>query len=354
MKMSFKLISPEDQLRLIAEAVPAMIWVCGIDKKRIFFNKSWLIFTGRTLDEKLEEHWAESIHPDDVKGYFQIFSEAFENRREFKVEYRLRKFNGDYRWIFDHGVPHYTEENEFMGFVGSCIEIQDMKEANDRKDEFISAASHELKSPVTIMKVYVQMLQELLMAARQEKMNLYLLKVEHQIDRLAKLINNLLDLTKIQANSLQLEKDYFSFKDLINEIEENHNASISSHRLEVQGDCNFWLYADKVRLGQVLHNIIDNAKKYSPHADKISLSISCDGQEAKICIVDYGIGIPPEDQLRIFDRFFRAANANKKSFPGLGIGLYLAMQIIRQHSGSLKVESETGSGSTFILTLPVK
>jgi PAS domain S-box-containing protein len=352
--MNFKLIPPEEQSRLIAEAVPVMIWACGIDKKRNFFNKSWLAFTGRKLKEELDDRWAENIHPDDLTRYFNTYSDAFDCRKEFKIEYRLRKFNGDYRWLFDHGVPHYTAEDEFSGFVGSCIEIQEMKEADDRKDEFISAASHELKSPVTTMKAYIQMLQELTMATQQGEYKFYLLKVEQQINKLIKLIGNLLDLTKIQANNLQLDKESFKFKDLMDEIEENHNASTSSHRLEVQGDSDFVVFADRDRLGQVLYNLIDNAKKYSPHADKISLHVSCDGQDVKIRITDYGIGISSEDQLKIFDRFYRSANASKKSFPGLGIGLFLSMQIIRGHNGNIQVESESGNGSTFILRLPVK
>lgn len=348
----FKSIPQEEQLMLIAEAVPAMIWACGIDKKRNFFNKTWLIFTGRSLKEELKEHWVENIHPDDVKRYIKRYSDAFDCRKKFKIEFRLRKFNGEYRWIFDHGVPHYTAEGKFLGFVGSCIDIQEMKEADDRKDEFISAASHELKSPVTIMKAYVQMLREVAVATQQGKSGHYLAKVEEQINKLIKLINNLLDLTKIQTNTLQLDKDTFKFKDLIDEIEESH-ASISSHRLEVQGDSDFVVFSDKDRLAQVLYNLIDNAKKYSPHADKILVDISCDGRDARIRITDYGIGISSEDQLMIFKRFYRGTNANKKSFPGLGIGLFLSMQIIREHNGTLQVESEYGKGSTFILTLPV-
>lgn len=340
--------------KLIAEAVPVMIWACGTDKKRYFFNKSWLNFTGRSLEEESGENWLENVHPDDIKHYLNTFFDAFGSQKEFKVKFRLRKYNGNYRWLFDHGVPYYTAENEFAGFVGSCTDIQEIKEADNRKDEFISAAGHEMKSPVTTMKAYIQMLQQLTPTTQQEEHKLYLSKVEHQINKLLKLIGDLLDLSKIQADRLQLDKDSFKFKDLLDEITENYDASITSHRLELNGNPDFNIFADKDRLGQVLNNLIDNAKKYSPHADRISLHVSCDGQQATISITDYGIGISTEDQLKIFDRFYRSSSVTKKSFPGLGIGLFLSMQIIRRHNGTIQVESKSGNGSTFILRIPVK
>ena len=351
--MTFKLIPISEQSRIIADVAPVMVWMSGTDKNRFYFNKRWLDYTGHSLEEEFNEAWIKDLHPEDVDRYLQEYSAAFDKRQEFKAEYRLRNNQGEYRWFMDHGVPYFSDENVFLGYVGSCNEIQSIKEVDQRKDEFINAASHELKTPVTTMKVYTQMLMDLMTSIGHDQGKVYTLKIEQQTNKLLKLISNLLDLTKIQANRFELEKEDFNFRELMDELIENHEATITTHTIELIGDCDFVLRADRDRIGQVLYNLIDNAKKYSPHADKITIKVTRTDQELKIEITDYGIGISPEDQARIFERFYRAGFEHKTSFPGLGIGLFLSMQIIREHHGHLNVKSSPGQGSTFALSLPL-
>ena len=122
----------EQQLRVITEATPVMIWLAGTDKLCYYFNKSWLDFVGRTIQQEIGNGWAENVHPDDFERCLQIYLSHFDTRQPFEMEYRLRHRSGEYRWILDHGVPRYTPEGTFEGYVGGCLDIHDQKEAAEK------------------------------------------------------------------------------------------------------------------------------------------------------------------------------------------------------------------------------
>lgn len=237
-------------------------------------------------------------------------------------------------------------------YQGLEKEIQRTRELDRRKDEFIGIASHELKTPLTSIKGYVQILERIMAEMKHEKAKYYLDKTNVYIDRLNGLISDLLDVSKIQAGKLQFNVSEFSFSDLVTESIGGIQPLSPSHKIEVKGNVRIKVKGDRNRLEQVMTNLLSNAIKYSPEAERVVVSIEKGAGELKVGVKDFGIGIGKKDQKRIFERFFRSGSVEQK-FSGLGIGLYISQEIVRRHGGKMWVESEEGKGSTFYFSIPV-
>lgn len=230
--------------------------------------------------------------------------------------------------------------------------ITEQREIEKRKDDFLSIASHELKTPLTTVKGYMQLLKRFTLNNPDEKLTGIVHKTNLYINRLDELITELLDVSRIQTGNLKLHREPFDFDKMISEVVDGLQAATSTHRIEVLGSAVNWYVGDESHLVQVISNLLANAIKYAPDTDLITVHLSLAGSYLKVSVKDYGIGITPEDQKKIFERFFRVSGIQYR-FPGMGIGLYICEQIIANHSGNLWVESEPGEGSTFSFTLPL-
>lgn len=226
-------------------------------------------------------------------------------------------------------------------------DIADRIEADKKKDEFISIASHELRTPVTSLKAYTQILQMTFDEAKNEKAASMLAKMDNQVDKLTGLIVDLLDVTKIDKGELIFEQHEFDFNELVKEIAEEMQRTTHTHSIQLELSPCERIEGDKNRIGQVITNFISNAIKYSPDANEVILSTACENNIVKLSVRDFGIGIREEEQSRIFRRFFRATSKTNYTFPGLGLGLYISAEIIKRHGGRIYFESTEGSGSTF-------
>lgn len=225
-----------------------------------------------------------------------------------------------------------------------------------RKDEFISLASHELKNPLASMKAFTQMGLKALAKGQTTPAKRYLKKVAEQTERLERLINDLLDISKIQAGKLEFKKESFPLLDLINDTVEATQMLTKTHKIIVRstGHRNgLHVFIDKERISQVLTNLLLNAIKYSPNGRRIIVTVGRTRKEAMVCVKDFGIGITLQQQEKIFERYYRAHDTEEKTYPGLGIGLYISQEIIKQSGGEMRVESKEGSGSSFRFTLPL-
>ena len=226
------------------------------------------------------------------------------------------------------------------------------RELERRKDDFISMASHELKTPVTSIKVFTQILER----SSKEKGDImalkYLVRMGDQIDRLTNIINELLDVSRIQTGRLELNLEPTSLRNLIEETCENIQATVVDHKIKCYGDELDIINIDKYRTGQVLVNLLTNAVKYSPSGGEVEMEYKNRPDDVLVSVRDQGIGIPEEYHDRIFERFYRVYDKNEKTFPGLGMGLYISSEIIKKHGGRIWVESKEGEGSTFYFTLP--
>ena len=232
-------------------------------------------------------------------------------------------------------------------------DIERRIELDRLKDEFLSMASHELKTPVTSLKAFTQVLQMTFEKEKNYKAADLLSKMNKQIDKLNRLIVDLLDITKANKGELKFDIEDFNFNKLVEEIVEEMQRTTGTHTIKMELAGSEIIKGDRNRIGQVITNLISNAVKYSPNAYVIVVESSVDGNNVKLCVKDHGIGIPAEEQSKIFNRFYRAHGKNKHStFPGLGLGLYISSEIIKKHSGDINFASEEDKGSTFCFTLP--
>jgi signal transduction histidine kinase len=225
------------------------------------------------------------------------------------------------------------------------------KELEKQKDDFIGIASHELKTPLTSVKAYTQVMQRQFIKRNDTTGTESMIKVNAQLDKLTSLVEDLLDVTKIEAGRLRFKPSEFDFNKLAQEVVEEMSLSFETYRIMLKGSASKKIYADRERIKQVLLNLTDNAIKYSPHDSKVVVKLESSA-ELKVSVQDYGIGIAKHKQSHVFDRFFRISGPQAESFPGLGLGLFISSEIIRRSGGRIWVKSRGGSGSTFGFNLP--
>ncbi|RYE36046.1 MAG: PAS domain S-box protein [Sphingobacteriaceae bacterium] len=244
-------------------------------------------------------------------------------------------------------------EGEYKDRILIAIEdITERREIERRKDDFLSIASHELKTPLTTVKGYVQMMARYMPQNADEKFKNIVDKTSIYVERLNSLLAELLDVSRIQTGHIELHKELFDFDKVVHETVEGIQAATKSHHITIIGKATNQFKGDESHIVQVINNLLANAIKYAPDSPEITIYLSLVSDYLKVSVTDNGMGINPEDQKRIFDRFFRVGEIQQR-FPGMGIGLYVCEQIIKNHGGSLWVESEKGNGSTFSFTLPL-
>lgn len=231
--------------------------------------------------------------------------------------------------------------------------VETQKKAMEKKDEFITIASHELKTPVTSIKGYVQILRYGFQKEGNTIAASLLGKVDTQINKLTSLISDLLDVKKIETGKLHYRKEFFDYNELVKEIIEETGRVLPRHAIKHNLDETVMVYGDRNKIGQVITNFIDNAGKYSPASDKIIIQTLKDENKIKLMVQDFGIGIPSEQQNMVFERFYRVTGENENTYSGLGLGLYISYEIIKRHDGNIGVKSEEGKGSTFYFELPI-
>jgi two-component system CheB/CheR fusion protein len=232
-------------------------------------------------------------------------------------------------------------------------DITRSKQLEQQKDEFMSIASHELKTPVTSVKAYTQILGQRFRKVEDMKSVELVGKMDSQLDKLTHLIGDLLDITKIEAGRIQFHESYFDFNELVEETVEELQLTTEKHRIVKKLQPTRTVYGDHDRLGQVLTNFMTNAIKYSPRADKIIVKTVVDKDNITLYVQDFGVGLSQEDQAKVFERFYRVGGSNQNTYPGLGLGLYIASEIIKRHKGRVWVESKKAKGSTFCFSLPM-
>lgn len=276
------------------------------------------------------------------KGIYSKLVEVIETgvAKEHELYYH---YNGMDKWV------RFVAVKINSGVGVSFSDITQAKSLDKQKDEFIGLASHELKTPLTSIWGYLQLLEQ---AEKVEMNKRYISKILTQVKRLQSLIADLLDVSKIQAGKLKLQRTDFSLNDLIDECIESTRLSNTGYEILREGERNgFFVSADRSRIEQVITNLISNAIKYSPGSNKVIVKLERKNNKAIVSITDFGIGITPQEQNKIFERFHQV-NSNKK-FQGLGLGLYISRDIVERHNGRIWLESEPGKGSTFHFSLPL-
>ncbi|EFH81573.1 PAS domain S-box protein [Ktedonobacter racemifer] len=251
-------------------------------------------------------------------------------------------------------APILNTQNEIIAGVVVFIDISERKRLEQLKDNFISMVSHELKTPVTSIKGYTQLLQKHFQRSDEKQSLYFLAKMNYQLDKLTDLINEILSISQLDLGMLNLRPKVFDLVEVVREELESQQATTATHKLQLKGVEKLTITGDCERIGQVIHHLVSNAIKYSPGRKQVCIEICHSDQAALIHIQDYGIGIDSEHFSRLFERFYRVDEPLEQTFPGLGIGLYLAHEIIQRHQGHIWVESQKGQGSTFSFSLPLQ
>lgn len=265
----------------------------------------------------------------------------------------VHKQTKEVRWSIITSTVILSDEKRPFLVINVIQDITRLKELEQRKDTFISMASHELRTPVTSVKAYTQLLIKKFEREHYNEAVVYLGRMDAQINKLTNLIKDLLDVSKAQAGKLEYAQECVDIDALIQETIETVQQTSTTHRFFVHGNSRVFVNGDGERLGQVLINLLNNAIKYSPGANRVDIEVDTSPDVVRITVRDYGIGIPQEHQDKLFERFYRVSTAKDNTFPGLGIGLYIAYEIVLRHGGKLWLESEEGQGSAFSISLPL-
>ncbi|MFA9288685.1 MAG: CHASE domain-containing protein [Weeksellaceae bacterium] len=245
--------------------------------------------------------------------------------------------------------------NRMTNAIEKIYNYRRVQEALRIRDEFLSIASHELKTPITSLNIYLDLLKKQFAKELSKMQITYIVKARSQADKLTNLINDLLDISKIERGKIEYRDDEFDMVAVIQEVVDSIKKAHPTHAIIVNGRITRQFVGDKDRISQVIINLLNNAIKYSPQADRVVISLSQTKEAITIKIQDFGIGIDKRYHKKIFSRFFRASSGDEAAnFPGLGIGLYVSYEIVRRHNGTIEVESKVGEGSSFIVKLPFK
>jgi PAS domain S-box-containing protein len=349
----------EERLRLALNSTGLGTWELIIATNEIKCDSRCLELFGLSENIKLDyKHFLTLVHEDDRQEVTRAIQQTIKNKIPLSIDYKIGK-EPHLKWVKATGTLYHgvnDKPDRLIGTVQDITEIlQTQRELEDslkQKDEFIGIASHELKTPLTSVKAYVQLLAR---NVAQEKNKIYVEKASTHIDKLSELIADLLDVSKIHAGKLQFHFSDFDFYSFVEEAVANFRDTVKTHDIILEGKVNCTIHADKHRLEQVLINFLSNAVKYSPKGDKVIVKLGFNKRTHMLMVkvIDFGVGIPKEKLPNIFQKFFRV-ETTATHFEGLGIGLYIAAEIIRGHQGKVKVDSEEGKGSVFQFSLPAK
>lgn len=349
----------ESRYRQMADLMPEKVCNINPDGKMVYFNQGWLDYTGLSKQEFEKKGLESFIHPLELEEYQNTWQHSLETGTDFEMELRYLNKKGKYKWHLSRAEAIKEENGNIQLWICTATEIQKIKAEEKRKEDFLKLVSHELKTPVTSIKGYVQLLLSLL--KRKEEISLSAIpfeksleRIDQQVVRLTRLISEMLDLSRIEKNKLNLRKEKFSLNDLVSETVQDINYTSSQSFIKVTEEFKCEVFADRDRIGQVLINLVTNAIKYSPQNQDIEVKIKKAGRsKVAVSVIDSGIGIDKENQKKIFKRFYRIDFKNDETYSGFGIGLYLANEIMRRHNGKLSVESKKGEGSNFTFTLDI-
>lgn len=347
-----KLIATKSQLQTLIDSAQEPIYMKNSKCKYILVNPSARKIYNKPLKKILGKDDFSIFSKDIAENIIQTDKRVLQTGKTESLEEK---------WIVDHQERYYlitksplrNANGDIKGIIGIAKDITDRKELERKKDEFIGIASHELKTPLTSVKGYVQLLDRMLKTTSNKTVSQYILKANTYIDKLTALINDLLDVSKIQAGKMQLNYLQFDIDELVNEGIESIKPVVNNHKIIKRDIIHTKIWADKERLIQVLTNLLVNAIKYSPDSDVVYIDVKNQNGHIQVGITDFGVGISKHDQDLIFDRFYRV-DKSVKTISGLGIGLYICSEIIKRHNGKIWVESKEGKGSTFYFAIPHK
>ncbi len=371
----FALLESEQRFRTMADAAPVYIWLAGIDRQCYYFNQPWLEFTGRTLAEEIGNGWAEGVHPEDYQFCLNTYHTAFDLRQPFEMEYRLRRYDGEYRWVLDRAVPRFSLDGRFEGYVGSCIDISDRKlyeseikrlnaslerrvsdrtaqleAANQELESFAYSVSHDLRAPLRHISGFVNLLRKRIEPSLDENSQRYLDIIVGSTHQAEELIDNLLAFSRMARSQMRLIN--VDLNQLVNEVRQTLEMQRSDRHIIWEIASLPPVKGEPTMLRLVFQNLLDNAIKYSQRQEVAEITVGFNESDLEFIffVRDNGIGFDMRYAHKLFGVFQRLHS--NPDFVGTGIGLANVRRIIHRHGGRTWAEGEVDLGATFYFSLP--
>ncbi len=355
-------IKAEKDLRESQERLSALVAASSDVVYRMNADWSEMVrLFGQNFDHSQNESnrsWLkDTVQIDDQELVTEAIKKAIATKNNFELEYRVKLADGGYGWTFSRAVPIFNARGVIVEWFGAASDITERKELEQHKEEFIGIASHEIKTPVTTIKTFTELLQKRLSGRAKEENAVILEHIFTQSDRLTTLVGDLLSYSKMQMGEFLLNEEKFDLDKLLERTVSAMKETSPHHIIMLDGAIKKPIVADEGRIEQVLINLLTNAVKYSPNGKKVQVRVGEKAGEVVVSIQDFGMGIETEDHKTVFQRFYRGKEKNgfakREKAEGFGLGLFIAAQIIEKHQGTIQVKSTLGKGSTFTFTLPL-
>jgi PAS domain S-box-containing protein len=352
------------EYRLLVQHSPVMIWRSGVDAHCDYFNDTWLDFTGRTLEQEMGDGWAEGVHPDDLRRCVDYYLDHFRRRSAFEMEYRLRRHDGEYRWIFDRGVPFTDESGAFAGFIGSCVDVDERRRAQDALHQhsqeqlalardferwILAIVSHDIRDPLGTILFAARRLEEEA-AAADSPVRKHAEVVKRGVNRIQHIVGDLLDLAREREGSgIPIEPKPTDLRAVCRQIIDELEAIARDRQITFDCDVDGAGAWDEHRILQAISNLASNAVRHGTPGSPVRLRLTGDDEQVAVEVRNQGT-IPAELLPRIFEPF-RSGRHHTSRGDGLGLGLFIAKAIARAHGGGLEVNSADDE-TMFRLVLP--
>lgn len=357
----------EERFRTMANAAPVLIWTSNVKKQADYFNKSWLDFTGRSFDQELGAGWAQGVHPDDLGDVMKTFNESHDRRVAFEMQFRMRRADGDYRWVIDHGVPRFSPDGAFQGFIGSCLDTTDRKiaqaelerrvrerttelaDANRELEAFTYSVSHDLRAPLRHIQGYADILRDDYSKELPADAQHLLSRVVQGTQNMGRLVDDLLRLARIGRQELDLKPTDLNL--VVKAVLDELNADLADRKITWKIDKLPTVMGDPGLLQSVYTNLINNAAKYSRTRPEAIIEIgqTTTPEGPAFFVRDNGVGFDMKFANKLFGVFQRLHR--QEQFEGTGVGLAIVDRVIRKHGGRIWAESAPDKGATFYFTL---
>jgi PAS domain S-box-containing protein len=376
-----ELVQSEHNFRLLADAMPQIVWTARPDGWLDYYNQKWFEYTGMTFAQTQGWGWAAVLHPDDLQQSLETWMHAVQTGEIFEIEYRLKQTSDSmYRWHLSRALPVRDEHGKILKWFGTSTDIQNGKfaeqklvyqlsrEHDARKDaeqagmtllqlnqaqrNFISVISHEFRAMLTSIQGFSALLRDEDFGVSEVRE--YADDIHTDALRLHRMIDNLLDLEKIRAGKMKLTPEAVDLNALLKEAVERTRQTSLWHTISFQADEHLpTIEADRDKIMQVLTNLLSNAVKYSPHGGEIRVTCALEDENVHVSVQDEGIGIHPDLLAQVFIPYSRIQSAAAQYIQGAGLGLPIVRQIVEMHAGKVWVESELEHGSCFHFLLPL-